>query len=377
MTPTTPDAGGQRMHAQGEWILVETFQGAGSVHSLIAYGDAPSIQPGDNGFQSLRRLKHPSGVIRRLITSPVDRAVRTKVGDATQIVHEGTTLHSITDPVVSGTGNVHAAWVWIGESKTPTYEHVLTGAWEWNLRDTSTIHIIYGPNIPQIYGRDWSVGEPYPVHTTTDTIWVNDMTAVAHLLESGEPGARITLEGTTRRPPSPRNEHPISVSIRAATEIVAMPEGRVWRGVTWDVTAFEPPQPNPHHVVASRLAREAEGWTAIVYWLQSWAAEPDKFPIQIVRWEGQKVLDGLWIDPATGRAKVHPDDRGSPHRWAQTLEETGELAAELRLLGINETWRWFNLYFDRIEGSQPPAATVRIVEDPARAVDAARDDTVT
>ena len=362
MHPHVGEAQQLQGDSTGEWLLVATFAGDARTYPLIAYGNDPSIPPNETGFQQLKRLKYSSEVVRKLIEIPTSQTIRTKATTTSSKVVRGKQLSSFTDPVISGTGNVHAVWVWIGPSGSPiSYDHPMTGGWEWNLTDTKAIHVTYGPNIPEIYGRDWTVGQPYPLHTTADTIWTSGMTAVAQLLESGKEGDRHTLKGIAGRPvKSPRNNEVSLISIQAATEIAQTPGGRVWRGVTWETTNFEVPQLDPQQALVARLAMEARGWTAIVYWVPSWSTEPGKFPIQVARWEGRKVIPGLWTDPITGRARVHPDDRGLPHKWAISLERSDHLATELRLWGLDGLWHRFDLRIERISGTRPPAATVRV-----------------
>lgn len=345
----------------GEWILISTFrEPTAQNQAVIAYGKDPVSQPGDDGFQSLRRLKYPDALIKKLITDPVSLAARTKRPGRESMTVRGKSLYSVTEPVPSGTDNVHAVWVWIGQAKIPAEKHVLTGAWEWFLHDTSSFHVIYGANIPEIYGSDWEIGKPYPLHRTVDAISVEGMSEVAQILSSGPDGTRYAMKATVRRPQtSTTNEW---ASIRAATEIVETAAGRSWRGVTLDVTKFLRPNLDPQRAATSRLAHDAPGWTATIYWTPERvpSSNPDRFLIQVARWEGEKVVPGLWSDPVTGRGRVHPEQRGLPHQWALKLAHVNELEEDLRLWGTDGRWHELHVRIERIIGSNPPGATVRI-----------------
>jgi hypothetical protein len=352
----------------GDWLLIATFRG--SIAGVVAKGDNPSIPPGADGFQQLKRLDLPLAAISKLIKPSVEASVALGEPVRRELLLRGEGRHAYAEPVLSGTGNVHAVWVWVGVEKEPTYPHVRTGAWEWDLDELT---VIYGPGIPDIYGREWTVGIPYPLHNTVDTLSEADMAAGAALVASRADGTRYPMTVRIDRPSDNSHGGSDPMSLRAATEVVKTETGCFWRGVTWDVTAFDPPGENPLHAANKLLAQEIPGWIAIVYWKIDWAhAEPGRFPILVVRWQGKKVIDGIYVDPNTGRARVHPDDRGLPHRLAEELEHRLELTATLRLWGDDDRWHTLDLALQRVKGTNPPAATVRIIRrphDPIGAID--------
>ena len=346
----------------GTWLLIATFRG--SIAGVVAKGDNPSVAPGAEGFQQLKRTDLPLPVISKLVKPAVEAAVVSRVSVRKELNLRENRLHAYAEPVIAGSGNVHAVWVWVGGTADPAYPHVSTGAWEWDL---DRLTVVYGPGIPDIYGRDWAIGKPYPLHNTIDTFSEADMVAAAALLASRADGTRYPLTVRIDRPSRGPDGDADPRSLRAATEVVKTDSGCFWRGVTWDVTQFDPPRENPLHAAGDLLAQEADGWTAIVYWkLDRSQTHGDRFPITVARWQGQKVLDGIHVDPDTGRARVHPDDHGLPHRWAEALERESELTGTLRLWGDDERWHVLDLFCQRVRGTEPPAATVRITRRPER-----------
>ena len=340
----------------GTWLLIATFRG--SIAGVVARGDNPAVLPGADGFQQLKRVDLPLPAISKLVKPAVEVAVASRAPVRRELLLRGDRLHAYAEPVTSGSGNVHAVWVWVGGTAEPVYPHVSAGAWEWDLE---RLTVIYGPGIPDIYGRDWAPGKPYPLHNTVDTFSEADMVAAATVLASRADGTRYPLTVRIDRPSDGTSGSSDPRSLRAATEVVKTDTGCFWRGVTWDVTQFDPPRENPLHAANNLLAQEVDGWTAIVYWkLDRSQTRGDRFPIMVARWQGQKVLDGIHVDPDTGRARVHPEDHGLPHRWAETLEREPELTATLRLWGDDAHWHTLDLACQRVRGTDPPAATVRI-----------------
>lgn len=356
VTASEPDDGAD---AVGEWFLIATFDPTDLV--VIAKGDDPSVTPPNDGYQKVDRMRFHRDIRRNLIVKPVLQSVADKKRVEADLNYRGRDMKSIIEPIVSGTGHVHAAWVWVGSADELVLGHVPTGAWEWRLTGDAFV-AIYGPGIPGIYGRpEWAVGAEYPVHETVDNAVVVQQSETAKFLEEQREGSRHRLRLAIRKPVKDNVDN--LVAVQAATQIVRRDGHLMWLGVTWDVTQFDRPEQIAEYAAFSVLMKNVEGWVATVLWDEVWPA-----PIQIVRWFNHKFPDQFWVDPETKRFRVHPEERGLIRRWTNTLDRAGDagrLEGVLRIWGVDGTWHEVAVDVARIRGVVPSAAVVRITDSHA------------
>lgn len=340
----------------GEWYLVATFDPTDL--TVIAKGDDPSKTPPNDGFQRIERLSLPRDVRRNLVDKPVLASLTDAKPRKIPLNYRGQEMKSVIEPVVSGTGHVHAVWVWVGRAHEEVPSHVATGAWEWRLSGDAFV-AIYGPEIPAMYGHpEWIVGSEYPVHETVDNAVVVQQSETAKFLEEQKEGSRHRLRLAIRKPDADQIDQ--LAAIQAATQIIKRGSDLLWLGVTWDVTQYDRPEQIAEYAAFSVLMKDVDGWVATVLWHEVWPA-----PIQIVRWFNHKVPDQFWVDPKTKRFRVHPEDRGLIRQWTKAIEQTGEagrLEGILRVWGTDDLWHEVSVDVARIRGVDPAAAVVRITE---------------
>ncbi len=345
-----------RSRTSGEWYLIGTYDPNDLV--VIAYGRDPAETPSNSGFQRVDRLTFPKPVRLNLIVKPVMKAITTAQGQTEDLTHRGQKMTSIAEPVVSGTGHVHAVWVWVGLAGETAPSHVPTGAWEWRL-DGDAFVVIYGPGIPDIYGHpEWVVGNEYPVHETVDNAVAVQQSESARFLEEQQEGSRHRLRLAIRRQGIGQVDD--LVMLQAATQIIKRDGHIVWAGVTWDVTQYDHPEQIAEYAAFGVLMKDMDGWVATVIWDPVWPA-----PVQIVRWFNHKVPEQFWVDSTTMRFRVHPSDRGLIRRWTQTLDKAGSagrVEGELRVWGVDQRWHEVSVDVARVQGVYPASAVVRITD---------------
>lgn len=345
-----------RSLTSGGWHLVATFDPTDLV--VIAYGSDPASTPSNRGFQRVERLPFPPEIRRNLVVIPVMKAIASAQDEKADLTHRGQKWTSIARPVTSGTGHVHAVWVWVGLAGESAPSHVATGAWEWRL-DGDAFAAIYGPGIPDIYGHpEWVVGSEYPVHETVDNAVVVQQSESARFLEEQQVGSRHRLRLAIRR--QGRGEVADLAMLQAATQIIKRDDHLLWVGVTWDVTLYDHPEQIAEYAAFGVLMKDMDGWVATAVWDDVWSA-----PVQIVRWFNHKVPEQFWVDAVTKRFRVHPSDRGLIRRWTRTLDQAGSagrLEGELRVWGVDERWHEVSVDVARIQGARPSSAVVRVTD---------------
>jgi hypothetical protein len=304
------------------------------------------------------RLPLPREIRRHLIVKPVMKAIASAQDEKADLTHRGQKMTSIAQPVISGTGHVHAVWLWVGPASETASSHVATGAWEWRL-DGDAFAAIYGPGIPDIYGHpEWVVGDEYPVHETVDNAVAVQQSESARFLEEQQEGSRHRLRLAIRRQGS--GQVADLAMLQAATQIVKRDGHVVWAGVTWDVTQYDHPEQIAEYAAFGVLMKDMDGWVATVIWDPVWPA-----PVQIVRWFNHKVPEQFWVDSTAMRFRVHPSDRGLIRRWTQTLDKAGSagrVEGELRVWGVDQRWHEVSVDVARIQGVYPASAVVRITD---------------
>lgn len=337
----------------GEWLLFAAFRG--KVTGLVARGASPADIQGDpaTGVQLLKNLKVPKEY-KNLITRVVDGCARVgEVVQDTSTVHDKK-IHGYGEPVISGRDQVHGVWLWLGLVPTPTHPHVLTGAWEWQLPSYTTV---YGPGIPEIYKRpDWVVGQEYPVNETvnaqTDAPAQEGADTSANAPDGFQMPMRIEIDRAAdgHSPEGPRQ----LATIRAVAEVVDSGRERRWLGLTWEVTAYDPPNESPARAMLRQFARAASGWTGAVWW------DDANHPGQIIvgQWTGGQRPDIVAVTPGSSRVVVHDRDRGRARHILDLADRYGSASSTLTLRGTDDQWHSFEVAVEKIRTSYGPLAGV-------------------
>ncbi len=338
--------------AHGEWLLFATFRGG--VSGLIARGGDLQIPPGETGIQDLKRLRLPAVLKNDLLEPAILGAVAAK--RIYRLTHplRGQQVHAFADPVISGTGRVHAVWVWIGQSELPPFWHVRTGAWEWI---TPKYVAIYGPGIDEIYGRfDRAVGQEYPIDETINALHEPDLQSGARILHDGQDGLGWPMRYEIDRPG--RDGQDGLATIRAYAEIVAGDDGHQLLGVTWDVTGVDPPSGSLTRALLNRFARETTGWNCLLWWD---IGTPGL--IITANWVDGRTPEIVWIDPDTNRVRMHDDTRHDIRQMLNDIDSHGSLTTTVRLWGTDEQWHSFELAAERLPTTVgPPVASVAMIK---------------
>lgn len=331
-----------------EWLLVTTFRG--DIERVITTSRAPNeiIVTGNGEPVYGQQLHRALGKPRKPLVDLARRTVRRAIGEQRPVVSEaipvrGQRYLSIGSPVLSGSGEVFAVWLWTGhEGEVPTSPPMSAG-WSWNIASSPPV-AMYGPGVGDLYGLDLVDGVEYEFDTITGLMSMDDIDIdrVAHMILGPRDGEQIELRPTVQRDDE-------RYAFRAITEVVVSEDRKEWRGVTWDVTASAPPVDSPAAAAARAVAADGV-WVVTAYW----------WPIAVVGIVGKRPPE-IVIDPDKHRAVPHESSKGVAAGMVRDILAGAETTSGcISLLTTSGEFRCYDVHASRLSGATKLAATVSI-----------------